>query len=250
MSVQRAGDRLASRAVAHASQAWRADSNGSEMNRGRWAMLVVLASIAASCSNMVADPGVPDPSDDQPGPAIEWGNPDTRVVFDEVGWAIAACEGDGPLLCVEMDGRHVGVVEAAAYPLASMTRLDPSAPSDVILDDFAGHFFDDMSADRRAGCGSDYVFERIEPTPFPLGDTTGIAFGFVGTMADGSPSELNLQYATVVGDRIVLVTSAAYDDDGCPGRDDLGGFRPGELADFRPYLEDVLDGSPLPPVAA
>lgn len=220
------------------------------MNLGRRAMLVVLALIAGSCSNMVAEPVVPDPSDDGPGPAIEWGNPDARVVFDEVGWVIAACDGDGPLLCVERDGRHVGAVEAAAYPLDTMNRLDPSAPREVILDDFAGHFFDDMSADRRVGCGTGYVFERIEPRPFPLGDTTGIAFGFVGTMADGRASELNLQYATVVEDRIVLLTAAAYDDDGCPGRDDLGGFRSRELADFRPYLEDVLDGSPLPPSAS
>ena len=39
-----------------------------------------------------------------------------------------------------------------------------------------------------------------------------IAFGFSGQNADGSSSELNLQYATVHGDDVVLITAAAYDE--------------------------------------
>ena len=85
----------------------------------------------------------------------------------------------------------------------------------------------------------------MTPQPITLGDTPGISFGYIGTMRDGSPSELNLQYAAVVGDQIVSIVAIAYDE-GCPGRDDLSGFRSSELAEFRPYLEEVLTTTPLP----
>lgn len=211
--------------------------------------LVAIGALAATaCSASVAEPGPPDPSGEEP--AIDWENPDTRILFDEVGWAIAACEGGAPMLCVERDERPVGAVEAATYALDSFPGLDQAASPDVNLQAFADGYFQSLSTDRAQGCGADYAFEPIEPTSFWLGRNSGISFGFVGSMPDGSPSEMNLQYATIVGDQIISIAAIAYDEGGCPGRDDLSGFNSAELSEFRPYLEDVLNASPLPPTGA
>jgi hypothetical protein len=96
------------------------------------------------------------------------------------------------------------------------------------------------------GCGPDYGFDPFPVEDFVLGGTPGVSFGFLGTMPSGKPSELNLQYATIVGDRVLSIVAIAYDEGGCPGRDELSGFDSVTLRDFRPRLEEVLHESPLP----
>ena len=96
------------------------------------------------------------------------------------------------------------------------------------------------------GLGSDSLFETFGPSPFDLGGAPAVAYGFIGTMSDGSSSELQHQYATIVGDDVVLVGAAAYDDGGCPGRDDTSTFDSATLAEARPHIERVLTASPLP----
>lgn len=205
------------------------------------------ALLGASCADTEPTPisGPGRPGDD---PIVDWVDPTARIEFD-VGWAIHACEGDAPLLCVERRGRHVGVVEAAGYAVDGFDGLDPATAPEENLAAFAGGFFESLVADRTAGCGAEYVFDPIGPTPFPIGGRPGISFGFTGTMPDGTPSELNLQYAVIVDGRIITISAIAYDAGGCPGRDDLSGFRSADLSDFRAYLEEVLRQSPLPEVA-
>ncbi len=206
-------------------------------------LLLTGALALAACSDTAAEPTSPAPS--KPVGTVDWADPTSVVRFDD-GWSVRACEGDAPLLCVEKDGAVVGVVEAAAYELASFPDLDPTAGVDANLRAVAAGFVDTFRADRAAGCGADYRVEPVEPASFRLGGAEGLAFGFAGTRADGQPSEMSLQYATIANGRIVSIAAVAYDEGGCPGRDDLSSFDSATLAEFRPMLETVLTSIPLP----
>ncbi|MGH8957074.1 MAG: hypothetical protein ACRDVK_00200 [Acidimicrobiia bacterium] len=135
-----------------------------------------------------------------------------------------------------------------SYPIGSFDDLDPRGDPRENLELFASGFAEAIGSDRAAGCGPDHGFDPFPVGDFVLGGTPGIGFGFVGTLPDGEPSELNLQYATVVGDQILSVVAIAYDEGGCPGRDDLSGFDSSTLAEFRPRLEAILHESPLPAI--
>lgn len=192
-------------------------------------------------------PAEPDAPAGEDQPIVDWTDSGNSVGFAG-GWSVTGCEGEAPLLCVEKEGAEVGVVEAAAYPVDTMDWFDPSADTDENLAAFADDFVRVFSEDRAAGCGDDYVFEPLAPQPFVLGNSPGVFFGFRGSMSDGTSSELNLHYATLVDDTVVSIVAAAYDEGGCPGRDDLGGFTTADLERFRPHLESLLHESPLPPL--
>lgn len=149
-------------------------------------------------------------------------------------------------MCVERDGRPVGSIEAISYPISSFDNLDSAAAADINLLAFAKAFHEAVAADRAAGCGPDYGFEKLGPDEFTLGGSSGIFYGFVGNLADGAPSELNQQYATIVGDQVISITAIAYDEGGCPGRDDTSTWDSLTLSEFRPFLERALHDSPLP----
>lgn len=233
-----------------------------QLDPGLWGMkplaLILVVSISVACSTPTETPVNPTPSPTNPGTEpgeppggeeliVDWTDSSRAVMFDD-GWGIAACEGDALLLCSDKGGAPVGTVEAAAYPIASFEGLDPEAGADENLEAFAEGFVEALGDDRATGCGPGYVFEPLEIRDFPVGGSQGVAFGFEGVMPDGSPSELNLQYATIVEDKFVSITAIAYDEGGCPGRDDLSGFRTADLVEFRPHLESILQGSPLPPI--
>lgn len=218
------------------------------MKSKRAIILALALSLAPACGEAVADPN-DGPQGDQPptgdAPIVDWTD-SSKVLELGDGWTVAACEGDAPLLCVSKDGVAQGGVEAASYDLDSIPDIDPEDDVDTQLRALAEGFMQAIGTDRAEGCGPDYVFEPIEPTPFVLANLPGMVYGFVGTMPDGRPSELNLQYATVIDAQIVTVAAIAYDEGGCPGRDDLGGFTTESLVSFRPYLEEVFHESPLP----
>lgn len=233
---------------------------------------VVLAALAAGCgeettpgpgtpattSTTVPDTTVPDtnvpdttvpPDPTTPTTAvpatIDWSDPEAPVEAGD-GWTVKACEGGGTLLCVYRGGAERGVVEALSFPLDSFEGHAPGDDPADTLDRIAADFLDSMESDRQAGCGEDYRFEPIPPAPFQLGGQPALSYGFAGARADGTPSELNLQYATVVDRHLVLVVAAAYDAGGCPGKDELLSFDSADLAEFRPNLERLLTASPLP----
>lgn len=223
--------------------------------------MLTLTVVLAACVGSVSEPAETTSTPAPPPPSstttitttpptggsdrvIDWS--DSSPVALEDGWTVRSCEGDAPILCVERDGNTVGGVEANAFPIASFDALDPGADDKTNLQLFARSFLDTFEADRAAGCGADYRFAPIDPEPFPLGGEVGITYGFVGTTADDEPSELNLQYATIQDDHVVTVVAVAYDEGGCPGRDELSGFDSESLAAFRPYLEEILKVSPLP----
>ena len=184
---------------------------------------------------------------DDPAPVARWDDPEAVVDLDG-GWSVRACAGDAPLLCVDRGGHEAGSVEALAFPVDDFDSIDPDAPVDDQLRAFADGFVEALGSDRAQGCGEGYRFEPLERRPIVIAGLPGLAFGFEGALADGTPSELNLQYAAIHEDRILSIVAAAYDEGGCPGRDELSGFRSSDLAAFRPHLEALLPESPLPPV--
>ncbi len=187
----------------------------------------------------------PDQPPDGGGAIVDWVDP-TKGVDVGDGWFVAACEGDAPILCVERDGEIVGGVEAQKFPISSLTFFDPNADDATNLAALADDFIDVFVEDRAIGCGEDYELIPVPPAPFVLANTPGVVYGFEGKLGDGTQSEFNLHYTAVVGEDVVSISASAYDEGGCPGRDDLGGFDSQQLKDFRPYLEEILHESPLP----
>jgi hypothetical protein len=178
-------------------------------------------------------------------PEIDWDNPDNAASVG-VGWTVARCEGDAPLLCVARDGGLVGVVEWFISDPHAYGVYDPSASDEANLRAMAADFVDSFTVDRAAGCGIGYVVEAIEPEPIELRDGTGLVHGFRGTMSDGTPSEMHLQYRAFSQGRLILLAASAYDEGGCPGKDDLVSFDSAGLEAFRAHLELLLALSPLP----
>lgn len=205
-------------------------------------VLVVAACTASSAATTPSTAGPlptlpPTTQTTQPPVVVDWDDSSVRTPVGG-GWVVTACIGDAAQLCVEKDEVHIGVVTAAVYP------IDPTYEDPLV--GFAERFLTDFADDRAAGCGPDYGFEPFLPEAFGLGGGTGLAFGFEGTMPDGSESELVLQFASRVDERIVSVAAIGDADEGCLGRDEFSSFRPAELAAFRPYLEAVLQATPLP----
>ncbi len=219
--------------------------------RARTLMLVLgglLLLLPACLGNDAAanDPTIPAAGPDDKAPRFDWSD---RTVTDfGDGWTAVRCEGDGPFMCVERDGEWVGTLEALSYEVGSFDVMDPAADPITNLEAMAEEYYEVIGSDRASFCGADYGFERLGPDEFVLGGQPGVFYGYVGTLADGTPSELNLQYATIVGGQIVGVTAIAYDEGGCPGRDDVSSWDSVTLSEFRTMLENSLHDSPLPSI--
>ena len=176
---------------------------------------------------------------------IDWDDPNMGVELGE-GWTVTHCEGSAPLLCVARDGEVVGVVERFIADPHTYSAYDHEADDDTNLRAIAADFIEVFATDRSAGCGDDYVVEPLEPEGFEWGGAPGLAYGFRGTAGDGTPSEYNLQYSTISEGRLIFLVAAAYDEGGCPGKDDLVSFDSATLEAFQPHLETLLADSQLP----
>lgn len=218
-------------------------------------LLIVGAMVAlAACSGTSDRPGTgsttttadPAPTTTlDPEAGIDWGDP-SRVVDLGDGFTVAACQGDAPLLCVDLNGAPAGVVEAQSYPIASLPLFDPTADDHANLTALAEDFVETFRKDRAEGCGEDYLINPVAVKPIVLAGRDGILFGFEGRLRSGDLSELNLHYAIVDDDAVVSIVANAYDEGGCPGPDDLGGFDTTTLTDFWPHLDALLRSTPLP----
>jgi hypothetical protein len=190
-------------------------------------------------------PGSTAPTTTVPAPTvIDWDDRSTNVALPD-GWTVTYCEGQAPFLCVAKDGDVVGVVEIFIADPLTYDAYDPAADDETNLRAIAAAFVDAFRDDRAAGCGSDYLLERIDPQLMDLGGVTGLVYGFRGTLGDGSPSELNLQYASLSHGRLVLLVAAAYDEGGCPGKDDMISFDSADLDEFGPRFLSLLESAPF-----
>lgn len=176
---------------------------------------------------------------------IDWDDPAMTVTLAD-GWTVAHCEGEAPFLCVSKDGEVVGLVERFIADPNTYEVYDPAADDETNLRAIAAEFVQAFQTDRASGCGSGYVLEAFEPAVVSIGGNPGLVYGFTGTLADGTPSEHNLQFATLSHGRLIFLVAAGYDEGGCLGKDDTISFDSATLEALRPHLEALLEASPLP----
>lgn len=162
------------------------------------------------------------------------------------GFTIAHCDGEAPLVCVARGGEVVGLLELFIADPNTYGAFDPEADDETNLRSIAADFVDVFRTDRASGCGADYLVEELEPRTIRMGDSPALAYGFRGTFGDGTASEYNLQYATLSHGRLIFLVGAAYDEGGCPGKDDLVSFDSATLQAFQPHLETLLAESAVP----
>lgn len=179
------------------------------------------------------------------GEVIDWEDRTVVATLPE-GWSVTGCEGSAPLMCVSRDDEVVGLLEAFLASPSTFEIWDPTADDETTLRAIAANYVSTFVEDRAVGCGAGYVVEPLEPRPIVLGGTPGLTYGFRGTAEDGTPSELHIQYAAISADRLIVVTAAAYDEGGCPGKDDLISFDTATLEGFAPHLDRLMEASPLP----
>ena len=162
--------------------------------RKRWAVLGPLAALAfAGACGGDADGGKEVPRDPTTTSTTATGAPlavDWRartVTPSSVGpWEVRFCEGDGPLICLHRDGTLRGALEVNTFPLDSFD--DPSL--DAIAEDTVRTF----QADRKDGCGADYVVRADPKRSYPVLGTDGRRYGW-SVPKDGAIVERNLTYA-------------------------------------------------------
>jgi hypothetical protein len=179
------------------------------------------------------------------GGVFDWDDRSASLDFGD-GWTVGHCEGEAPLVCVSRDGDLVGVLELFIADPLTYTAFDPAADDERNLRAIGADFVDAFQTDRASGCGADYVVEALEPRAIEMGGNPALAYGFRGALGDGSASEHNLQYATLSHGRLIFLVGAAYDEGGCPGKDDMVSFDSTTLAAFQPHLEAMLEASALP----
>jgi hypothetical protein len=217
-------------------------------------VLVALTILASACAGGEGSPTTTTPTPTStiqpttttppPSTVFDWDDRAATATVD--GWTVGYCEGDAPFLCIEKDGAVVGLIEIFVRDPLTYTAYDPTTTDDTNLRALAADFVEAFEADRPSGCGAGYLVEAVEPQPFGYAGTDGLVHGFRGTFADGTPSELHLQYAALSHGRLIVLLASAYDEAGCPGKDDTASFDVDTLEEFRPVLEQLLADSPAP----
>ena len=230
----------------------------------RWPALVIALAVIGglgACSN---DEGDGPPDDDVAGATttteslrddggadpitVDWDVEADGVELAE-GWSLHDAEGDGPFLEVRRDGEVAGLLETTSFPVESIDTLRGGAGDDASrrasLRAYAEEFVSTFRADRAEGCGADYGYEPAPIELFEGPDGPVVAYGFTGTLADGSPSEGIAAIAGIHDDQLVLVTATASDEGGClPAEGTV--FTTDALDDFRPVLLRIGAGSGVP----
>jgi hypothetical protein len=103
----------------------------------------------------------------------------------------------------------------------------------------------DFTADRAEGCGTDYRVTAAPTQQLAPPDGLVLRYGFVGTTADGRPSEYVLHYGGVRDTRLVLLVAIASDPGGCLSTE--GAYFTSEtLATFTSVLDGLVLGGGLP----
>ena len=200
---------------------------------------VVLALVLGACGG--GSDGAPPPpttsttstsTTEAAGPsfAIDW-RARTVTPATDGEWTIRFCEGEAPLLCLDRDGTNAGAVEVLTFPLDSFG----GKTLEQIADDAVRTF----QADRKEGCGTDYLVEADERRRQTVaGEADGLRSGWTARR-QGKAVERNLTYTAVKGDTVVLIGAGALEPDAnCLER--LNEFRLEDLEAAEPTLDRLL----------
>jgi hypothetical protein len=153
----------------------------------------------------------PAEGDDEPGPPqgvdLRW--PDILGDVPSDGFVVEVGEGAGTFLSVSDDaGQVLGYVEIVGYPTDTFTiftSTDKSENYQALVADYYQVF----ESDRQSIYGAGYEFQAEEPEEVPVGELTGIRYGFTGFL-DGDVVERYRNYAVIQGDFLYIMV-AHYD---------------------------------------
>ncbi len=186
------------------------------------------ASIAAP-PNAPVDPPVGQPADPV---LLDWDQVVDPVDLGD-GWAAADCPGEAPLVCLTRNGIAVGHVERMAFPIADPPRGDGGDLAWLFAR--AEAFATGLAADRRLGCGEDYVLEFAPHDAVWFGGVEGVRYAFTGSLADGTVVERGVAFLAIEGHHQEVLAANAYAEGGCLAAE--GAWTVDGLAAAEPVLE-------------
>lgn len=173
---------------------------------------------------------------------LDWSTTSTRAL--KPAWTAGPCEGGGraPLRCVRHNGQLVAQLEFLTYPTKTITHHgnDPVEIAHAV----ARSSYRSFRADRLAGCGSDASVDPLMTVEQQVVGRPGVRYEF-RLHRHGRVDEQVVGWATVAGDTLNLIVTAAYAADAClppkgPSTD------VGVLDDARPVLDAAVAGATPP----
>lgn len=181
------------------------------------------------------------PSPTVRGAVVDWQSPRTVALSGRFG--LADCAGDAPLVCVTVEGEVAGSLEVLSFPLASLPDLRGRTGRELLAA-HASAYVSSFRQDRAQGCPPGYAVTPLEPVFLDATDGPVVRYGFAGALASGADSELQVQWAGVRGDQLVVLSAPAYEASGClpPEGDSLG---VAVLEELLPLLDAAVGASPL-----
>jgi hypothetical protein len=178
----------------------------------------------------------------QPEAVVDWRQRAATLAVP--GWTIAFCEGDAPMLCIERDGRHAGVVEAITGPLDAYTGLQRALIEGATLEEAlaqAGEQLAQIVREDRRALDGEYDVVSEPPVPVRVAGWEGVRTGLRVTR-QGDTIERYVQYRAAVAETFVLLTAA-----GAVGVDrtraPTAEFALRDLEDFGPVLDLIAAAS-------
>jgi hypothetical protein len=157
------------------------------------------------------------------------------------GWELAFCEGEAPMVCLSKPARTdpSGVLELTTFPLDSFPSLQGKTGQEA-LEALAAEAVRTFVADRKEGCGIEYVVEGDETQPQTVAGTDGLRYGWTAPVGD-AVAERSVTYAAIDGDTILLLgTGALPKTRGCIER--ISEFLLEDFDSALPVLDRVAAG--------
>jgi hypothetical protein len=140
---------------------------------------------------------------------FQWWDPSPTPLGQ--GWVLRRCtveigeEADDTKLCFDHpDGRH-GIIRLYRF----------LAPDDGDLNAHAGRFVDDFVADRKEGCGEEYLVKAEPIVALEANGGRVVRYGFSGAFAGSPTTERTVQWAGIRGEALEIMTLSAYDPGSC-----------------------------------
>jgi hypothetical protein len=192
-----------------------------------------------------------------------------------IGWNVAPCEGDAPLLCVSSEGKNLGSVEIAVYPLrqqpkfqkiletigiVSSVKIDSQNPyfqekafqekivsalNTWITDDYAAMVqssrLTTIAKYPQQEYADNVTFSSYPPQTVKVGKLQGIRYGFAGLKRKGGIQEQHLKYVAFDGDTLYVINTA-FDPSAKTSKFD----KYENLAVFEPFLSAIAANLKLP----
>ena len=171
--------------------------------------------------------------------AIDWSG--RTISPATVGpWSVRFCEGEAPLICLDRDGRPAGAIERSEFPVSSIPSLQQALEAKVTaraaLAVLAQQTVETFAADRKEGCGTDYLVTAEPVVAQPVLGGEGVRYGWSARVG-GEVVERSVTYAAVREGVLHLLVAGGLAEGGCVEK--LGEFGVQDLEAALPVLDRV-----------